>query len=535
MRTKFFLCFITGVFWLAGHPLTAQDHYDRLSKIDILHYRFDLTLFDQHDTLQGHAQVRVKCLQDLNQFALDLKNLEPSGKGMRVWEVRENGQKVPFSHRQDQLQLQTAARPGEIRTFAITYSGIPANGLIIAQNKFGARTFFGDNWPNRAFHWLPCVDHPSDKATVEFVVTTPNHYQVVSNGELVEETDLPDQQRRTHWKSGVPLPTKVAVIGVSPFAVQRVGEVDGIAVSTWVYPENRDAGFYDYAIATRALDYFHTHVGPYPFEKLANVQSKTMFGGMENAGAIFYYENSVKGDRSIENTIAHEIAHQWFGNSATEANWHHVWLSEGFATYFTNLYIEHHYGVDAHLRHRLPQRQAVIDYAYQNLAPVVDTTVTDYMKLLNPNSYPKGAWVLHMLRRKVGDEAFWQAIRTYYDRYKYSNALTGDLEAVFEEVSGEQMEPFFQQWIFQAGHPKLKTEWSYNPSTRRVNLEIRQVQSWGVFQFPLEVRLLYPDGSTLDHQVQVTQNQGSFVIVSEQAPEKLVLDPEGWLLFEVSN
>ena len=130
------------------------------------------------------------------------------------------------------------------------------------------------------------------------------------------------------------------VFGAADFAVQLAGEHEGIPVSSWIFKEQKEKGFYDYAMALPVLEFFTKNVAPYPYEKLANVQSKTRYGGMENASCIFYYEASVKGDRSSEALIAHEIAHQWFGNSASEANWHHVWLSEGFATYWTHLYFE---------------------------------------------------------------------------------------------------------------------------------------------------------------------------------------------------
>ena len=160
------------------------------------------------------------------------------------------------------------------------------------------------------------------------MVTAPDHYQVVSNGREIEVTNLPGNMKFTHWSETAEIPTKVMVIGVTQFAVQNTGSVDCIPVSSWVYPEDRDSGFAHYAIAKDILQWYITHVGPYGFEKLANVQSKTIFGGMENAGCIFYFENSVN-SKGVEGLFAHEIAHQWFGDNATEKDWPHLWLSEG--------------------------------------------------------------------------------------------------------------------------------------------------------------------------------------------------------------
>ena len=138
--------------------------------------------------------------------------------------------------------LDSPASAGSTVELFMTYSGIPADGLIISKNKFGNRTFFADNWPDRARNYLPCVDNPADKATVDFIITSPRHYKVVASGYLVEESDLPDGTKLTHWKEDVPLPTKVMTFGVASFAVQLAGNVKGIPVWTWVLPGKQERG-----------------------------------------------------------------------------------------------------------------------------------------------------------------------------------------------------------------------------------------------------------------------------------------------------
>ena len=161
---------------------------------------------------------------------------------MKITAVLENGKTLQYSHVDDivNVQLATLARGNEFRTIEIRYRGIPADGLIIARNKYNDRTFFSDHWPNRARHWLPCIDHPSDKAAVEFLVTAPIHYQVVATGRLVEESNLAAGRKLTHYKESVPIPMKVAAIGVASFAMRVEGEVNGIPVETWVYPQDRE-------------------------------------------------------------------------------------------------------------------------------------------------------------------------------------------------------------------------------------------------------------------------------------------------------
>ena len=506
----------------------AQRHYERLASIDIQHYKFELQLNDENDRINGIASVSIKFLKDQPNFMLDLVNVS-EGKGMKVNAVMSGNDRVEFTHQNDALTINYAAKSGEMKTFLIAYEGVPKTGLIISKNKYGERTFFGDNWPDRGKNWLPIVDHPSDKATVEWVVTAPAHYQVIGNGRLVERTNINEQLTLTHWKTDVVIPTKVMVIGAARFATQITGEIYDIPISAWVYPQDREKGFYDYALALPIMDWFINHVGPYPYAKLANVQSKTQFGGMENASNIFYFENSIDGNRTSEGLIAHEIAHQWFGNSASEANWHHAWLSEGFATYFTNLYMEQKYGRDNFVEREKQQRQEIIDFSKKSRVPIVNPAIEDYMNLLNTNSYQKGGWVLHMLRKEVGDELFWQGIQQYYDQFKLSNAYTEDLKNVFEAVSGKQLDLFFDQWVMQAGQPEIDASWSF--SNGKLNLRIDQKQPEN-FTFNLEVKITYADGSSEIRTIPVSKKSQVWTPELNSKPAKIELDPNTWLLFE---
>jgi len=500
--------------------------------IDVQHYEFSIGLTDTSDQIKGRAVIDVLFIKDTPTLILDLIAKNNDHKGMSVLQVTENGKPLTFTHTNNLLtiQFETPVKSGERKNIAITYEGVPDNGLIITKNKYGHRVFFADNWPNRARHWLPCVDHPADKATLDFIVTAPHHYQVISNGIKASDSTISGQQRRTHYTETTPLATKIMVIGVAGFAIQQSGMVNNIPVSSWVYPEEKDKGFYDYALAVDILPFFIKNVGPYAYKKLANVESTTMFGGMENASAIFYSdESSISGTRKSESLLAHEIAHQWFGNMATEADWSHLWLSEGFATYMTILYFEYKYGYDTASHMLSKNRQQVIDFARKRLRPVVDSSVTDYMELLNANSYQKGGWVLHMLRRQLGDSIFWKGIQTYYNRFAGKNAVTGDLCKVMEEVSGKDLKPFFQQWLFIAGHPKLAITWNYNAAKKAVDITVIQQQQ-PVFAFPLELQL----GGSLTKSIHITKRDTRISIPVAKKPATVIADPQINLLFEGS-
>ena len=517
--TLFFLLFISLLTLAQLNPA-----------LDVQHYRFSILLNDLNNIIEGDAVVTIKFKQNVNEVSLDLVAKTLAGKGMKVTQVKKDGSYFNFSQDSNHLIISDAVKMGTVNSYEIKYNGEPADGLFISRNKFGDRTFFGDNWPERAHNWLPCNDHVADKASVEFIVTAPDHYQVVANGLKIEETNLPNHLRLTHWKEDVPLPPKIMTIGVADFAVNYIGNVDCIPLDSWLFPQDKDTGFTRYAIAKYILQWHIEHVGPYPYKKLSNVEAKTVFGGMENANTIFYFEASVHLP-GLEELMAHEIAHQWFGNSASEMDWPHVWLSEGFATYMTHLYLESKYGVDSLNSRMHRDRDTVIAFLKRRNTPVVDATPTNNLfDLLNRNSYEKGGWILHMLRRKIGDELFWKGIQTYYKTYAGSNATTEDFENIIEKVSGQNLKMFFKQWCYTIGQPQLNIQWSYNNSKKSVKIKVEQLQK-KLFEFPLDIGLSDRNESsvkTIDIKNKVTVLE--FPVSSK--PDKIVVDPNVNLLFE---
>ncbi|HQZ50737.1 MAG TPA: M1 family aminopeptidase [Chitinophagaceae bacterium] len=507
------------------------------SNIDVLHYKFTIELNDDNDTIYGRADITVKFLESSNRLEFNLVQPDKKGKAMSIVNIIGPNAKNALADpglRLCQIDLSKKTAVNDTATYTIIYKGIPEDGLIISKNKYGKRTFFADNWPDRGHNWIPCKEDPADKASVEFIVTAPQHYQVISNGIQIEETNLVDNKKRTHWREDVPISTKVMVIGVADFAVNLSGTInDCIPVYSWVYPEDRDKGFYDYAQAAEILPWFIKNVGPYAYKKLANVQSKTRFGGLENANTIFYSEHSVNGNRQSESLMVHEIAHQWFGNYATEKSFAHLWLSEGFATSMTILYMENKYGKDTAIAMRKEDREQVIDFGKRNALPVVNNT-KDFMTLLNANSYQKGGWVLHMLRRELGDSIFWKSIQLYYSTYGGSVADTDDLRKVFEKVSGKDLKQFFQQWLFTAANPNLKINWNYNASSKKLNITTEQLQKGEAFQFPLEFGIYTEKGKPSLQKIAISKKSETFTLTLVTKPESIVADPNISLLFEAT-
>ncbi|HUB59418.1 MAG TPA: M1 family metallopeptidase [Puia sp.] len=501
---------------------TAAQLYNPI--IDVQHSDFSLALNDDSNSIRGTAVITVLFRTATAQFNLDLTERNSTGKGMTVLSVTENNQPVTFSQDSTHLTLRTPATARSQHTYTVRYEGIPADGLIISNNKFGHRGFFGDNWPNRAHNWLPCVDDPSDKATLDWRITAPDHYQVVANGALLGERSLPNHLKLTHWKESAPIAPKVMVIGVAAFAIDHPGDAMGVPVWNYVFPENKEIGFKAYSFPLQILPFYITHIGPYPFEKEGNVQSKTRFGGLENASAIFYFENSVNSP-GIESLMAHEIAHQWFGDCVTETRWQHLWLSEGFATYMTHCYLENKYGPDTLKKGMAKDRLVTIAEEKNRMTPVVDTSVTkDYMELLNANSYQKGGWVLHMLRRRLGDSLFWKGISTYYTTWRNKNASSEDFEKTIETVSGQNLDTFFHQWLYTPGHPHIRINWKYDMDKKAAIIDFTQTQD-RLFDFPLE----YSVGGSLYH-IDIHDKTTHVELPLPEPPKHLTPDPNVNLL-----
>ena len=528
MRQILFLFFLFSSF-----ALIAKDPYPKNPNIDILNYKFHLNLNDTTDIIHGSALITLSIKESEPRVRLDLVSQDKKGKGMKVHGVTFNGKEVAYTHKDNALLIETGGLGySSSDNINVEYSGDPITGLIIGPNMHGDRTFFSDNWPNKARNWLPLVDHPYDKSTSEFIVVAPNHYQVISNGLLVEETNLNRNFKKTHWKQSVPISCWLYALGVAEFAIDYVDYFEGKSIQTWVYKQDRDKGFYDFKIPTKhTLEFFSDYIGPFAYEKLANVQSNSVKGGMESATAIFYSDVAVTGDRSVRwrNVVIHEVAHQWFGNCVTEYDWDDVWLSEGFATYFTLMFREHAYGRDDFVNGLNEAKNRVYShYKTDKGSSIVHDNLKDMKDVLTYSlQYQKGAWVLHMLRNYIGEDNFREGIRTYYKKYYNSNTTTEEFKKEMEFVSGMDLDFFFDQWLYNGGNIILDGGWSYDERKRRVEVNINQVQDDGyIFKMPLELGIYYEDENLFKLEtVKLEKEKGRFYIATDTKPKNIKIDP----------
>jgi aminopeptidase N len=333
------------------------------------------------------------------------------------------------------------------------------------------------------------------------------------------------------------------VIAAAPLARYDLGptacgltEIGGcVYQSVYVAPEQRRILPGEFARAGDIVAFYAHTVSPFPYEKLAHLQSSTRFGGMENASAIFYADRLFRTTGAGSELIAHETAHQWFGNAVTEREWSHAWLSEGFATYFAALWSRHAFGDSALVHEMARTRGQLLKSAVVAKRPVIDTLQTDLMAMLNENSYQKGGWVLHMLRTTVGDSAFFRGIRDYHNAHRHGTALTDDLMRAVEHRHGAPLQAFFDQWLRRPGFAQVTTSWRYDAAARRVILDVEQGDRFGFYAFPLAVDVFDAEGVAHRQTVSVqpyAKARFTLPLAIATWPTRVVIDPDVQLLAE---
>lgn len=444
---------------LAAPQVSAQmDGHPRRPDQDILSYGVSVDLSDPEDGPGITTVVEVRAAAPITELVLDY--LGPPIQA--VTDARRRGLK----HRRENgllvIALPEPLAVDATTSVVVTAKGWPGRGLIRQDNRHGEPVVFTDAWPSDTRWWMPCEDHPSDKALFVCGLILPKGWRGIANGARDAAQDLTDGRRIVRWKTRGEIYTAVMVFAAGPFTVVK-DDWDDVPLEWWLYGADAEAGARDFAVHGDVLDWIQETIGPYPWAKYAVVQIPTKYGGMENASNTFLAEGAVDGKGGALGTLVHEAAHQWWGDAVTVSDWTELWLSEGFATYFTALWFE--VSADdpmsgaAELRRRMKaSRAAVLASEAVESRSVVATTPAaeplDMAALLDANAYQKGSWVLHMLRRRLGDEAFFAGLRVYYAAHAGGNATTGDLRAALEEASGERLAPFFRQWLERPGWVK---------------------------------------------------------------------------------
>jgi len=521
--------------------LAAQRRERETNSWRPIHYDVALSLNDQLTEISSaRTEITLEVLADkLTKIDLDFGE-------MPIDAVTVDGAPARFERQPDLLNvlLQRAAKRGDKLSLTVTYHGRPKDGLVFAKDRDGNPAVTGDNWPNRVHHWIPCLDHPSAKATVSFTVTAPPRELVVANGKSVTITKNGSAPSLWKFDETEPIPAYCMVIAVSEGAKIDASQTTVIPLSYYV--PRKDAAYAPkgFAPAAPALAFFSQTIAPYPYEKLALIIGATRFGGMENSSAIVFpsplFEprgNDKMSQRfgipmRIEDVVAHEIAHQWFGDSVTESTWSDLWLSEGFATYFAGLFIEKHESEKAFHEYMRDAASRYFAYEKQRNAPIHDTETQDLMKLLNANNYEKAAWVLHMLREQIGDDAFFQGLRLYYNVHRDANATTEDLRRALEQSSGKNLQGFFARWIYGAGHPRYQVRWGLTSNGNLLRVTISQIQNGNAFLDPIPIEVTV-NGQKIKRTIYPKSKLAALTIRLSGKPTSKQVDPDETLLKEV--
>jgi aminopeptidase N len=509
--------------------------------IDVRDYDIRIDLPDTGAFIRGEVTVTASRAPGVSTLRLDLVD------ALTVRGIEVNGRAVGPVHAHDRIEVPLGGASGDSVSVRVRYDGTVSDGLVVQKDAQGRWTWFGDNWPDRTRQWLPTVDHPSDKATVSWTVRAPTGRTIVANGSLLGVRPLGGRGAglsETRWRESRPIATYLMVIGAGPLvsvplATTGCAQADPsrcVPQSVYVMPEIREWLPGPFAAAGPIVALFEGLVGPFPYEKLAHVQSATRFGGMENASAIFYAYDLFPTRRLSEGLIAHETAHQWFGDAVTEREWGHLWLSEGFATYFAALWTQKSRGDSAFHAEMAEIRRQVLADSVVARRPVLDTAQTNYLALLNANSYQKGGYVLYMLNRQVGDEAFFRGLRSYYAKYQHGNALSDDLRVEVERSSGRTLGQFFDQWLRRPGVAEPKIGWAHDATDGTISLLVLQDSPGGAYELPLTVLVTERSGEQRRVEVTIPAQGRATIALPGRFPARpalLTFDPDHFLLARI--
>ena len=501
---------------------------------DALHYDITLVAGDTGTHVLAEVQTTWR-LRSGEPVEMELDS------AMRVVRVLMDGKentrlsRTLYARSSGEIEVPHQKHAGDTLVTRVRYHGLVRDGLIIGTNQYGERTIFADNWPDRAHLWLASQDHPSDKATVSFHIQAPVQDQVIANGVLEKIDTLAYGHAVWHYRMDQPIPVYTMVVAIARLAHASVEHAacrtPCVPVTVWTYPQDSA-----YAVrgpfrrAADMVDYFSSLLGPFPYPSLAHLESSTRYGGMENSTAIFYDEKRYHQANLSEATVAHETAHQWFGDAVTEADWHHLWLSEGFATYLAALW-ERHADGDSAFRATMGKAATEVFQSKETSHPILDSSATDLTGLLNTNNYQKGSWVLHQLRGLTGDSAFFQGLRDYYRSYRDSIALSSDLATTMSRATGQNLEWYFRQALLQPGYPMLEVAWKH--SGRKLTLDVQQTQpqDWGTYRLPHLILLV--DGTPI--RIAVERRAEQIVVDGiPRKPKSIQVDPQGWWLLKAN-
>ena len=540
-RTSFFVRLTPLIFFLcatAALPQALRPDFNRVQTYDVQHYRLQIGFDRAKKEVIGDTTVSLKPLRE----GLRVVELDAVDIAFRSVTLEPSGVALQFknSKRSIAVTLDKAYGPGETISIRFKYTAKPVKGIyFVSADGDRSAQIWTQGEPDESRHWFPSFDFPNDKATTEQIITAEKGETVIGNGELLRRTDNPNGTETWHYKMPIPHSTYLVSFVIGKYTLIQEKYRD-IPLGYYMYPGKEATAKNAYDRTADMMAHFEKLTGiDYPFNKydqtmVANFQ----FGGMENITATtmadteIFFADMGFGKNAVMDLVSHELAHSWFGNMVTCRNWAELWLNEGFATFMEAVYREKLFGREdyqAKIR-RDAAMFLVDDTVNRKRHGLFNQRAGDVSELFDNSAitYSKGGVVIHMLREQVGDANFWKAINLYLTRHRLGNVETSDLKNVMEETSGQDLDWFFDQWVYGVGAPKLDIRKSYSPASKTLKLTVTQIQNPAnlvpaVFKMPLDVEVVTALGNKV-YTVDLTKRIGTFNITLDGAPTSVSFD-----------
>ena len=531
-------------------PSGKRDH-------DLLHVRLELGFNFEKEEVYGRAVLDLKPYFHPSQsLVLDAKGFEwkyvgfPGGQQALRYDY--DGERITvdlgksFSRNERyQVELEYIARPkAEGGSSAITSD----QGLFFINPRGEDEgkptqiwTQGETSWNSR---WFPVIDQPNERCTQEMFLTVPDTYKTLSNGILVSEEKRPNGMRMDHWRMDMPHAPYLFMLAVGDFAVVKDSWRDK-EVAYYVEPEYAASARAIFRHTPEMLEFFSNKLGvPFPWQKYAQIVVRDyVSGAMENTTAVVFGEFIQKHSRDLiddpnDKIVAHEMFHHWFGDLVTCESWANLTMNEGFANYSEYLWYEHKYGRDAADFHLSEEWAGYLASSPEEMHPLIHFGYDNDEAMFDAHSYNKGGAVLHMLRKYVGDEVFFTALNRYLTKHAFSSVEAHHLRLEMEEVSGEDLNWFFNQWYFSQGHPELDIQYGYDANTGEALIRVEQLQNPdrnpAVFDLPVQVDV-YAAGKVSRYPVRVNERVQTIRFPVAQKPDLINFDAERMLLAEIKD
>jgi aminopeptidase N len=515
--------------------------FERSRDYDIQHYCINLTFDLDQKEFWGTNTITLTPLKDgFKECVLDAEELSV----ISVINSAETALEFEQTKKHLIIQLCKAYNYGDEIKFCVEFRATdPQHGLFFDdQSADHPQMVSTVSWPEYAHHWIPCYDYPNDKATHDTIVTVRDAFKVLSNGRLVSvEEDKEKGIRTYHWLQDLPHSTYLFMLAIGPFAVIE-DSLGSLPVNYWVYEQDIEDAKWIFKKTPHMIDFFNSIYGyAYAWAKYDQVISPRMGGGAENTTATLLGEGVIHDKRaeqdfSWDRIIAHEIAHQWWGDLITLRSWKHTWMNESFATYSDYLYTNHDRGEDEGAYELLGKKNQYLQEAHTRyMRPIVFDRYERPQQNFDSHTYPKGAAVLHMLRFILGDRPFFRTLKHFLHKHAFQVVDTHDFMVAVKEATGQNMDWFFQQYIFKPGHPVFDISYHWEETSQKLELKVRQVQDTSkgipIYRTPVDIGIITEKGKTSE-KVWIDKQEQIFEFAVEEKPLMVRFDEGNHLLKE---